>query len=216
MNIDRSRRRRDAPFDNLCPGAAALSPPGRHLGARLVAAGVWIGVGALIDAVAGDHPIPYGGSPGDRSRGIVAGLCRLAAVPAGGAAPSRPASAAPAPGSAALRLVVAALGDRRRRRPASCRCRSSRRRRALIEVFVGRLARGSSTASACFGAGCSSRAICLRRLRRLRIGVTMGWSRAAGYWIHPLLRLIGPLPATAWLPLIFFIFPTSASAQASS
>lgn len=44
-------------------------------------------------------------------------------------------------------------------------------------------------------------------------GVTIGWSRSAGYWIHPILRLIGPLPATAWLPLAFFLFPTSGSAS---
>lgn len=44
-------------------------------------------------------------------------------------------------------------------------------------------------------------------------GITIGWSRAAGYWVHPFLRLVGPLPATAWLPLAFFIFPTSASAS---
>ena len=41
------------------------------------------------------------------------------------------------------------------------------------------------------------------------VGVAIGWSHAVGYWIHPLLRLIGPLPATAWLPLAFFIFPSS-------
>ncbi len=44
-------------------------------------------------------------------------------------------------------------------------------------------------------------------------GVAMGWSRAVGYWIHPVLRLVGPLPATAWLPLAFFIFPSSHSAS---
>ncbi|MER8427663.1 ABC transporter permease subunit [Mesorhizobium sp. M1403] len=44
-------------------------------------------------------------------------------------------------------------------------------------------------------------------------GVTIGWSQAASYWVHPVLRLIGPLPATAWLPLAFFIFPTSGSAS---
>jgi NitT/TauT family transport system permease protein len=44
-------------------------------------------------------------------------------------------------------------------------------------------------------------------------GVIIGWSRAASYWVHPVLRLIGPLPATAWLPLAFFIFPTSGSAS---
>lgn len=45
------------------------------------------------------------------------------------------------------------------------------------------------------------------------IGVAIGWSSAVGYWIHPVLRLVGPLPATAWLPLAFFVFPSSHSAS---
>lgn len=45
------------------------------------------------------------------------------------------------------------------------------------------------------------------------IGVALGWSKRVGYWVHPVMRLIGPLPATAWLPLAFFIFPTSGSAS---
>lgn len=44
-------------------------------------------------------------------------------------------------------------------------------------------------------------------------GVAIGWSKAVGYWAHPILRFIGPLPATAWLPLAFFIFPSSWSAS---
>jgi NitT/TauT family transport system permease protein len=44
-------------------------------------------------------------------------------------------------------------------------------------------------------------------------GVSIGWSRAVGYWVHPLLRFIGPLPATAWLPIAFFAFPSSWSAS---
>lgn len=44
------------------------------------------------------------------------------------------------------------------------------------------------------------------------IGVSIGWSRAIGYWVHPVLRLIGPIPATALLPLAFFIFPSSYAA----
>jgi NitT/TauT family transport system permease protein len=43
-------------------------------------------------------------------------------------------------------------------------------------------------------------------------GVAIGWSRTVGYWVHPVLRFIGPLPATAWLPLAFFAFPSSWSA----
>lgn len=45
------------------------------------------------------------------------------------------------------------------------------------------------------------------------LGVAIGWSRAIGYWIHPILRVVGPLPATAWLPLAFFVFPSSLSAS---
>jgi NitT/TauT family transport system permease protein len=45
------------------------------------------------------------------------------------------------------------------------------------------------------------------------IGVSVGWSRTIGYWVHPLLRFVGPLPATAWLPLAFFVFPSSWSAS---
>jgi NitT/TauT family transport system permease protein len=44
-------------------------------------------------------------------------------------------------------------------------------------------------------------------------GVAIGWSRAIGYWVHPVLRFVGPLPATAWLPLAFFAFPSSWSAS---
>ncbi|CAN5302275.1 ABC transporter permease subunit [soil metagenome] len=44
------------------------------------------------------------------------------------------------------------------------------------------------------------------------IGVSIGWSRAISYWVHPALRFVGPLPATAWLPLAFFAFPGSMSA----
>jgi NitT/TauT family transport system permease protein len=44
-------------------------------------------------------------------------------------------------------------------------------------------------------------------------GLAIGWSRAIGYWLHPVLRFIGPLPATAWLPLAFFVLPSSWSAS---
>lgn len=43
-------------------------------------------------------------------------------------------------------------------------------------------------------------------------GVWVGWSRVAGYWVHPLLRFLGPVPASALLPLAFFFAPSSYSA----
>ncbi len=44
-------------------------------------------------------------------------------------------------------------------------------------------------------------------------GVAIAWWKAVGYWIHPVLKAIGPIPATAWLPIVFVIFPTSFSAS---
>ena len=48
---------------------------------------------------------------------------------------------------------------------------------------------------------------------RFLFGIAMGWSRLVGYWAHPVVRLIGPLPATAWLPIAFFAFSSSRGAS---
>ncbi|HWK47070.1 MAG TPA: ABC transporter permease subunit [Stellaceae bacterium] len=45
------------------------------------------------------------------------------------------------------------------------------------------------------------------------VGIAIGWSRGIGYWVHPALRLIGPVPAVAWIPIAFFVFPSSHSAS---
>lgn len=44
-------------------------------------------------------------------------------------------------------------------------------------------------------------------------GIGLGWSQAVGYWVHPVIRLIGPLPPVAWLPIAFFAFPSSWTAS---
>ncbi|BAP41970.1 nitrate/sulfonate/bicarbonate ABC transporter inner membrane protein [Pseudomonas sp. StFLB209] len=44
-------------------------------------------------------------------------------------------------------------------------------------------------------------------------GVSIGWSQRIGYWVHPVLRILGPVPSTALLPICFFFFPTSWSAS---
>jgi NitT/TauT family transport system permease protein len=44
-------------------------------------------------------------------------------------------------------------------------------------------------------------------------GVSMGWWQKVNYWMHPILRTIGPVPATAWIPLFFVVFPTSFTAS---
>ena len=43
-------------------------------------------------------------------------------------------------------------------------------------------------------------------------GVSIGWWRSASYWMQPLLRFVGPVPAVAWLPMAFLVFPSSWSA----
>jgi len=45
------------------------------------------------------------------------------------------------------------------------------------------------------------------------VGVALGWSRTFGYWVHPIMRFIGPVPSIAWLPIAFFAFPSSFSAS---
>jgi NitT/TauT family transport system permease protein len=45
-------------------------------------------------------------------------------------------------------------------------------------------------------------------------GVTVGFSKKADYWLSPIIRIIGPIPSTAWIPLILIIFPTAVSASA--
>ena len=39
-------------------------------------------------------------------------------------------------------------------------------------------------------------------------GVFLGFSKKVYYWINPYIKLIGPIPATAWIPLVLTTFPT--------
>jgi NitT/TauT family transport system permease protein len=82
---------------------------------------------------------------------------------------------------------------------------------AIVEVVIddwGRLAQGIFASGRLLATG-----YLLGAAVGFVTGVAIGWSRLAGYWIHPVLRFIGPLPATAWLPLAFFVFPSSFSAS---
>jgi NitT/TauT family transport system permease protein len=44
-------------------------------------------------------------------------------------------------------------------------------------------------------------------------GTVIGWSQRFNYWIMPFIRIVGPIPSTAWIPIALVIFfkPTSAS-----
>ena len=43
-------------------------------------------------------------------------------------------------------------------------------------------------------------------------GITIGWSGGARYWGMPLLKIVGPIPATAWIPTALVLFPQSIAA----
>lgn len=47
----------------------------------------------------------------------------------------------------------------------------------------------------------------------LPTGVLMGWYPRFHYWVNPILRMIGPIPATAWIPIAMVAFPSSFSAS---
>jgi NitT/TauT family transport system permease protein len=40
-------------------------------------------------------------------------------------------------------------------------------------------------------------------------GVCIGWSPPARYWGMPLLKVVGPIPATAWIPLAMVVSPSA-------
>jgi NitT/TauT family transport system permease protein len=44
-------------------------------------------------------------------------------------------------------------------------------------------------------------------------GTCIGWSKRAHYWVMPFIRIVGPIPSTAWIPiaLVVFIKPVDAS-----
>jgi NitT/TauT family transport system permease protein len=47
----------------------------------------------------------------------------------------------------------------------------------------------------------------------LASGILMGWYSSFRYWGNPVVRLIGPIPAVAWIPLVLAVFPTSFTAS---
>src|SRR5438046_7426793 len=40
-------------------------------------------------------------------------------------------------------------------------------------------------------------------------GVCIGWSNSVRYWGMPLLKVVGPIPATAWIPLAMVVAPSA-------
>lgn len=46
-------------------------------------------------------------------------------------------------------------------------------------------------------------------------GIMIGWSGKVRYWGMPVLKIVGPIPATAWIPMALVIFPQSIAAGVS-
>lgn len=40
-------------------------------------------------------------------------------------------------------------------------------------------------------------------------GILIGWSKICNYWFTPIMKIIGPMPSAAWLPIVMVVFPTS-------
>jgi len=40
-------------------------------------------------------------------------------------------------------------------------------------------------------------------------GICIGWSRPVRYWGMPVLKIVGPIPATAWIPLAMVVSPSA-------
>jgi NitT/TauT family transport system permease protein len=45
-------------------------------------------------------------------------------------------------------------------------------------------------------------------------GICVGFSKKAAYWASPLIRVLGPIPSSAWIPLVLIVFPSAFSASA--
>lgn len=44
-------------------------------------------------------------------------------------------------------------------------------------------------------------------------GIFLGFSKKFYYWVNPYIKIIGPIPATAWIPLVLTVFPTTFGAS---
>lgn len=44
-------------------------------------------------------------------------------------------------------------------------------------------------------------------------GIAVGFNKYAAYWINPIVRFLGPIPSTAWIPIVLVSFPDTVSAS---
>jgi NitT/TauT family transport system permease protein len=46
-------------------------------------------------------------------------------------------------------------------------------------------------------------------LAGLITGVSVGFSKSISYWANPVIKALGPIPPTAWIPIVLVAFPTT-------
>ncbi|MDR2825726.1 MAG: ABC transporter permease subunit [Deltaproteobacteria bacterium] len=46
-------------------------------------------------------------------------------------------------------------------------------------------------------------------LAGLITGVSVGFSKSISYWVNPIIKALGPIPPTAWIPIVLVAFPTT-------
>lgn len=47
----------------------------------------------------------------------------------------------------------------------------------------------------------------------LATGIAIGFNKGAAYWLNPVVKFLGPIPSTAWIPLVLVVFPDTVSAS---
>ena len=45
-------------------------------------------------------------------------------------------------------------------------------------------------------------------------GIAIGINKNFSFWVQPLVRVLGPIPSTAWIPIVLIAFPSAVSASA--
>lgn len=45
------------------------------------------------------------------------------------------------------------------------------------------------------------------------MGLGIGFNKKISYWLSPIIRILGPIPSTAWIPIVLVAFPTAVSAS---
>lgn len=46
------------------------------------------------------------------------------------------------------------------------------------------------------------------------MGIGIGFNKHMNYWINPIIRVLEPIPSTAWIPIVLIAFPSARSASA--